>query len=72
MNPRENSTFVNKGAYSTANNNFKAFWYLTQSQKLILPKSVWSQGERDNFDGLRVYNVRLGEINPVHEIQHTR
>merc|ERR1719203_1541707 len=70
--PRENATFVDKGAYSTANNDFKAFRYLPLSRKLVLPKSKWPGGGRDNFDGFAVYDVRLGDVAPAHEIRHAR
>jgi len=72
MSPRENATFIDEGAYSTANNDFKAFRYLSRSQKLILPKSEWSESERDNFDGFVVYDVGLGKIDPAYEIQHAQ
>jgi len=70
--PRENATLVDEGAYSTANNDFKAFRYLSQSRKLVLPKSKWSRGEGGNFDGFAVYSVRPGAIDPTYEISHAR
>ena len=70
--PRENATLVDEGAYSTANNDFKAFRYLSRSRKLILPKSKWTRGEGGNFDGFAVYDVRPGAIASVYEISHAR
>jgi len=70
--PQETATFIDEGASSSANNDFKAFRYLSQSQKLILPKSEWYRSEKGNFDGFTVYDVDLDGISPAYEIQHAR
>ena len=70
--PQETATFIDEGASSTANNDFKAFRYLPLSQKLILPKSEWSRSERNNFDGFTVFDIDLDGIAPAYEIQHAR
>ena len=36
MNPQENATFIDKGAYSSAGDDFYSFRYLPLNQKLIL------------------------------------
>jgi len=69
-NPTENATFIDEGAYSSAGNDFKAFRYLTQSRKLILPKSKYTRSDEGNFDGFVVYDVSLGAVNSSYEIQH--
>jgi len=69
-NPTENATFIDEGAYSSGGNDFKAFRFLTQSKKLILPKSEWTWGSKGNFDGFVVYDVSLGNITSSYEIEH--
>ena len=69
-NPTENATFVDEGAYSSAGNDFKAFRYLPQSRKLILPKSKYTWSDEGNFDGFVVYDVSLGAVKSSYEIQH--
>jgi uncharacterized secreted protein with C-terminal beta-propeller domain len=69
-NPTENATFVDEGAYSSANNDFKSFRFLRGSKTLIIPKSKYTNYDEGNFDGFVVYKVRLGSITPTYEIQH--
>eukprot|EP00571_Detonula_confervacea_P009424 CAMPEP_0172328374 /NCGR_PEP_ID=MMETSP1058-20130122/60317_1 /TAXON_ID=83371 /ORGANISM="Detonula confervacea, Strain CCMP 353" /LENGTH=1083 /DNA_ID=CAMNT_0013045487 /DNA_START=93 /DNA_END=3345 /DNA_ORIENTATION=+ len=68
--PTENATFVDKGAYSSAGNDYKAFRYLPLSKKLILPKSEYTGSEDGNFDGFVVYDIDVDEITPSYDIQH--
>lgn len=69
-NPAENATFVEVGAYSSANSDFYAFRYLPLTQKLILPKSEYTGSWRGNFDGFVVYDIGLGTITPSYKVQH--
>ena len=71
MEPTENATYIDMGAYSSAGNDFYSFRYLPLNQKLILPKSKWTYSDRDNFDGFVVYDVKLGNITPSYEIEHS-
>ena len=67
----ENAVFVDKGAYSSAGNDYKSFRYLPQSKKLIIPKSQYNSGSvNGNFDGFVVYDIGNGKIEPSYEIQH--
>jgi uncharacterized secreted protein with C-terminal beta-propeller domain len=63
-NPVEKTTFIDKDAYSNAQNDFKAFRYLEESQKLIVPLSEYTYTENGNFDGFVVYDVTIDEIKP--------
>jgi len=69
-NPIERTNFIDKNAYSNAQNDFKSFRYLAASQKLILPKSEYNYGAEGNFDGFVVYNITLDSITSSFEIQH--
>ena len=66
-NPTEKATFIDKNAYSNAQNDFKSFRYLPQSQKLILPKSEYTWGAEGNFDGFVVYDVSVDNITSSYE-----
>lgn len=68
--PTETATFVDKGAYSSAGNDYKAFRYLPLSKKLILPKREYTGSEEGNFDGFVVYDINVDDITPSYEIQH--
>eukprot|EP00970_Alexandrium_tamarense_P000298 scaffold32_cov190-Alexandrium_tamarense.AAC.16 len=69
-NPVEKTHLVDKNAYSNAQNDFKSFRYLPQSQKLILPKSEYTWTSEGNFDGFVVYNVSADAITQSYEISH--
>jgi DNA excision repair protein ERCC-4 len=69
-NPVEKTTFIDKDAYSNAQNDFKAFRYLEESQKLIVPLSEYTYTENGNFDGFVVYDVTIDEIKPSYNISH--
>jgi uncharacterized secreted protein with C-terminal beta-propeller domain len=66
-NPVEKTHLVDKNAYSNAQNDFKSFRYLPQSQKLILPKSEYTWTSEGNFDGFVVYNVSADAITQSYE-----
>eukprot|EP00585_Thalassiosira_rotula_P013334 CAMPEP_0196131514 /NCGR_PEP_ID=MMETSP0910-20130528/1486_1 /TAXON_ID=49265 /ORGANISM="Thalassiosira rotula, Strain GSO102" /LENGTH=919 /DNA_ID=CAMNT_0041390991 /DNA_START=228 /DNA_END=2987 /DNA_ORIENTATION=- len=69
-NPTENATYIDLGAYSSADNDFYSFRYLNLNQKLILPKRKYTRRPEGNFDGFIVYDIRLGNITPSYEIEH--
>ncbi len=55
--------------------DFKSSQYLEQSQKLIIPKLVYTYAENytdtgENFGGFVVYDVNLTDIEPICEICH--
>ncbi len=56
--------------YCTYRYDFKSARYIDQTQKLIIPKTLFTDTETGNFDGLVVYDINATNIEPSYEIRH--